>query len=74
MTSKAIEAEILKNLSQLELENQNKVLRFIKSLLGISKPDNTRLLTFAGTIEKGDLALMEKAIEEGCEKIDQNEW
>lgn len=74
MISKAIEAEILKNLGQLELENQNKVLRYIKSLLGISKPDNSRLLTIAGTIDKDDLALMEKAIEEGCEKIDQNEW
>jgi hypothetical protein len=32
------------------------------------------LLQFAGTIEPDDLALMKQAIEEGCEKVDANEW
>ncbi len=32
------------------------------------------LLRFAGTIEPDDLILMEKAIEEGCEQVDADEW
>jgi hypothetical protein len=32
------------------------------------------LLSFSGQISIEDLDLMEKAIEEGCERIDLNEW
>jgi hypothetical protein len=32
------------------------------------------LLRFAGTIEKSDLEIMQKAIEEDCERVDENEW
>ena len=32
------------------------------------------LLQFAGTIELDDLALMQQAIEEGCEQVDADEW
>jgi len=32
------------------------------------------LLKYVGSISKEDLLLMEKAIEEGCERIDVDEW
>jgi hypothetical protein len=51
------------------------VLAFVKNLVpatgGTSGKD---LLKFSGTISQADLQLMAKAIEEGCERIDQSEW
>jgi hypothetical protein len=32
------------------------------------------LLRFAGTLDSADLAAMARAIEEGCEAVDPNEW
>jgi hypothetical protein len=32
------------------------------------------LLAYGGTIEADDLKAMSQAIEEGCEKINPNEW
>ena len=32
------------------------------------------LLKISGTINKDDIALMKKAIEEGCENVDLKEW
>jgi hypothetical protein len=33
-----------------------------------------QLLRFAGAISPDDLQLMRQAIEEGCERVDTNEW
>ena len=33
-----------------------------------------QLLKFAGTIPADDLQLMQEAIEEGCDRVDWNEW
>ncbi len=32
------------------------------------------LLRFAGLVETDDLALMQRAIEEGCEQVQPDEW
>lgn len=56
---------------------QKKVLEFTSSveeaepLKGVP---GSVLLQFVGTIDKEDLRLMEEAIEEGCEKIDEDGW
>ena len=36
--------------------------------------DGGQLLKFAGTIPGEDLAAMERAIREGCERIDGDDW
>lgn len=58
-----------RQLEQLPLELQRKVLDFAQALV-ISLPKGmpgTQLLQFAGTIDLADLQQMQQAIECGCE-------
>lgn len=76
MRSPGLEQAILDQLPYLEFEQQKQVLDFIRALVltrkrGVPGRD---LLRFAGTICAEDLAAMTQAIEEGCEKVDLNEW
>ena len=76
MRGSSVKKEIVEKLDSLAIDEQRRVLDFTRALAegkaeGIAGRD---LLRFAGTIEKGDLAVMERAIEEGCEKVDVNEW
>lgn len=58
---------------QLSPYQQLKLLEFVESMIS-EKRNKGDLLKFAGAIEKSELDLMQTAIEEGCEKIDRNEW
>lgn len=76
MGSESIRRDILKQLDELGSEQQQRVLAFARRLAG-AKPSGVRgkdLLRFAGSIGADDLALMSRAIDEGCERIDLNEW
>ncbi|MBN8652464.1 MAG: hypothetical protein J0L67_13610 [Cytophagales bacterium] len=70
--SKAFENEILKSLELLTKQQQEEALAYIKSLLKVNSPAD--LLSFAGIIDSNSAKEMQQAIEEGCEKIDHNEW
>jgi hypothetical protein len=65
--------EIINQLEKLNTEQQKKVLDFVKALSN-KKVSGKELLKFSGTIEKNDLDLMSKAIEEDCENINIDEW
>jgi len=76
MPESTIEKEIQEQISSLPAEKQKKVLEFAKALSktktnGISRHS---ILTFAGTIPPEDLALIDKAIKNGCEEVDLGEW
>ncbi len=76
MIAQTLEAEIRKQLNQLPPEQQRKVLEFARSLVtaqirGVPGKD---LLHFAGTIDTDDLTSMKQAIEDECEKVDQDGW
>jgi hypothetical protein len=76
MTSSSLKKEIVEKLDLLPIEQQRKVLDFTRALtqsktVGIPGRD---LLRFAGTIEKTELESMTQAIEDGCERVDLNEW
>ena len=74
MESKAFKTELVRNLSLLSREQQNKVMSYIKTLLKRPKNVNQQdLLQFAGTIDFKGIREMSAAIEAGCEKIDTNE-
>ena len=76
MLNPSIEREIITQLSKLSPEEQQQVLHFVRTLI-TSKPfgiPGKDLLRFAGAIESSDLQIMEQAIEEGCEKVNPNEW
>jgi hypothetical protein len=61
------------SLGQLSQYQQRKLLEFIDSMISV-KRNKGDLLKFAGSIEPDELRKMELAINEGCEKIDGNEW
>jgi hypothetical protein len=75
----AIQSELLSYLGQLPVDAQARVVDFARTL---ADSENTKkvgvpgkdLLRFAGTIPHEDCLEMLKAIEEGCEQIDPNEW
>jgi hypothetical protein len=75
-TYSAIVEELLKQLDQLSLESQKKVLEFARVLNTVNlkgKPGKD-LLKFAGTIDLESLKVMEEAVEYGCERVDTTEW
>lgn len=74
--SSVVEQQILEQLNSLTLDQQRMVLAFVRSLgqqTWVGLPGNA-LLPLAGTIPLEDLAEMTRAIEEGCEQIDLEEW
>lgn len=72
----SIKNEILENLESIPYEEQRIILDFIKLLAGgkVRGIPGRDLLVFSRTIEKSDADSMLEAIEEGCEKVDSNEW
>ena len=76
MVDTTIEAELSTCLHKLSIEKQRQVLEFARTLAtsavhGVRGAD---LLQFAGTIDKSDLDTMSRVIEDGCERIDPDEW
>jgi len=64
--------ELLKQLDQLPLESQKKLLEFARALNATTlkgKPGKD-LLKFAGSIDRDSLKAMEEAVEYGCERVD----
>lgn len=71
----SLKKEILEQIESLGPAEQRQLLEFAKQL-SHDKPigvPGKSLLSFAGTISVEDLDLMEKAIEEACERIDLDE-
>ncbi|MCC7164614.1 MAG: hypothetical protein IT331_19120 [Anaerolineae bacterium] len=67
---------IVEQLRVLPYDLQWRVLEFTRAL-ALSTPRGVpgkHLLGFAHTISVNDLALMQHAIEQGCEQVDANEW
>lgn len=76
MVNSKIKSELIKKLDQMQIEQQEEVLRFAHSLI-CSKDHGTpgkNLLSFAGKIGKRELETMATAIEEECEKVHLDEW
>lgn len=76
MINQVFKDELLEKLNMLSTEEQQEVLDFTRSLadkklVGTPKRE---LLKFAGLIDKEDLNLMRRVIEEDCERVDPNEW
>ncbi len=76
MANPSFEQEITSHLHKLSSEQQMRVLAFVRALAE-EKPSGTpgrELLKFAGAIVLEDLNEMEKAIAEGCEQVNLNDW
>ncbi|KFD41545.1 hypothetical protein HX99_01060 [Peptococcaceae bacterium SCADC1_2_3] len=71
-----IKEEILWEIDHLPLHSQKLVLDFARALRstfnqGVS---GRELLRFAGTLPPGEGELMNQAIEDACERVEQDEW
>ena len=68
--------KVIEQLRVLPYELQWRVFEFTRALV-VSIPHGVpghQLLRFAGAIPLDDLQIMRLAIEQGCERIDANEW
>ena len=76
MVDTTIYQELSTYLGQMPVERQRQVLDFARNLATpqIQGVRGTALLRFAGAIDESDLDAMSKAIEDGCERIDSDEW
>lgn len=73
MTATLVKNDLIAQLDKLPYGLQLRVLDFAKALIPKGIQGKT-LLRFEGAIPAEDLQLMSKAIEEGCEKVDTDEW
>lgn len=76
MSTTSIQEQIAERVAKLPPEDQKRVLAFVDSLPGnqLHGVPGANWKPFIGSISAEDLDLMEKAIEEECERIDPNEW
>ncbi len=68
--------EVIEQIKALPQELQRRVLEFTRALAQ-STPrgiPGQELLRFAGVIPRDDVRLMSEAIEQGCARVDTNEW
>jgi hypothetical protein len=71
-----VQKQLKEQLEHLPAEQQHQVLEFARSLVkakGSGMPGKD-LLRFAGAIDTEDLNAIKKAIHEGCEKVNLDEW
>jgi hypothetical protein len=72
-----LQEQVLKQMRQLPERQQQQVLNYARALAELSKPiggPGKDLLKFAGTIPAADVGRMAEAIEEGCEKVNSDNW
>jgi len=73
----SVKQQIDKKLEVLPVEIQRKVLFYIDHLTESATPRGVpgkKLIEFAGTLSEEDAEELIQIIEEGCERIDDNEW
>ena len=76
MLSDVFIEEIVNQIGRLDYGNQRRVLDFAKALASAGRKGvlGKQLLSFVGVISAEDLGEMRNAIEEHCEKVEQDEW
>jgi len=76
MMTKIKRREIIKRLDRLPFEIQIKILDLAEAAAPSSQKgvSGKKLLRFAGILNADDVTDMTQAIENGCEKVDINEW
>ena len=76
MAETSMEKDILEEVHKLATPQQERVLKFARSLANDQPPGipGKYLLRFAGKIDKDDLREVARAIDKGCERVDRNEW
>ena len=76
MVNFSMEEELHQHFILMSIAQQQLVLQFAR-FLSNQQPKGVKgshLLSCAGSIPREDLLEMQSAIEEGCEKVDTDEW
>ena len=77
MQQMSIKGQITKEIDVLPLNMQKKVLEFIKILREPTVANGTpgnNLMKFAGIMTEEEADELAQIIEDGCERIDYNDW
>lgn len=76
MIEVTIERELSACLSRMSTTQQRRVLEFAQALASPARHGvrGADLLRFVGAIDDADLEAMSQAIEDGCERVDADEW
>jgi len=71
-----LKSELNEQISQLAVDQQRRVLDFVRSLASAVRNGTSGqvLLAHVGSIDIDDLATIRQAIEEDCETINSDEW
>jgi hypothetical protein len=74
--SSVLVQEVIKHLEALPQNLQEQVLSLVRALDSTQERGGPgeHFLQFAGAISTSDLDAMSKAIEQGCEQVDIDEW
>jgi len=72
----AIKEQILNDLDQLSPEQQKRAAELVHGLISprLKGTPGRELLRFSGTLDDESARQMMEAIEEGCERVDLDEW
>ena len=72
----AIREQIVRQLDGLSDRDQRRALDFVRSLSAakLEGVPGGNLLRFAGAFEPEEARRISEAIEEGCERVDADEW
>lgn len=75
MNDMTVKERILEQLGALSQQDQERVLHYASSLSMTREASHrgAQLLRFSGAIEKTDLEVIERAIDQRCEVVDGNE-
>ncbi|MDP9120389.1 MAG: hypothetical protein M3O15_03325 [Acidobacteriota bacterium] len=75
MVNPAVKEQILGDLEQLSPEMQARAAQLVHGLVAASPKGSGRdLMPFAGILDLESGREMMEAIEEGCERVDLDEW
>jgi hypothetical protein len=72
--SQKIRDQIVEQVDRLNDPQQLQLLEFARRLTVPAAVPGRDLLRFEGSIDPGDLEAMQRAIEDGCEKVDPSGW
>ena len=76
MISMEIKKKLIEDLKKMPFDSQKKVQEFAHALLITQSKGRSgkEMMKFSGTLSNDDAGELKRIIENGCEKVDLNEW
>lgn len=74
MTHSLLAEQILQQIDHLSLEQQQRVLDFVRALTQPRAQAGHAVLHLAGTIDPADLEIMRQVADEACEQVEADGW